>query len=60
MTKFEYLQQVQRGEIILTCQSCIFRKIEKTYTAEDIFEFNLIYCDAITSNVMNKLKTINK
>ena len=36
------------------------KEIEKSYTAEDIFEFNLIYCDAITSNVMNKLKSINK
>lgn len=36
------------------------KEIEKSYTAEDIFEFNLVYCDAITSNVMNKLKSINK
>ena len=36
------------------------KEIEKSYTAEDIFEFNLIYCDAITSNVMNKLNNINK
>lgn len=36
------------------------KEIEKIYTAEDIFEFNLIYCDAMTSNVMNKLKSINK
>ena len=34
------------------------KEIEKSYTAEDIFEFNLIYCDAITSNVMNQLKSI--
>jgi RNA polymerase sigma factor (sigma-70 family) len=31
-------------------------EIEKTYTAEDIFEFNLMYCDAMTNNVMNKIK----
>ena len=36
------------------------KEIEKSYTAEDIFEFNLVYCDAMTSNVMNKLKSINK
>ena len=36
------------------------KEIEKSYTAEDIFEFNLIYCDAMTNNVMNKLKSINK
>ena len=32
-------------------------EIEKTYTAEDIFEFNLLYCDAITNNVMKQLKS---
>jgi len=36
------------------------KEIEESYTAEDIFEFNLIYCDALTSNVMNKLKSIYK
>ena len=36
------------------------KEIEKSYTAEDIFEFNLIYCDAMTVNVMNKIKGINK
>ena len=32
------------------------KEIERSYTAEDIFEFNLQYCDAITNRVMNKLK----
>ena len=32
------------------------KEIEKSYSAEDIFEFNLVYCDAMTANVMNKLK----
>ena len=32
-------------------------KVEKMYTPEDIFEFNLIYCDSIVSEVM---KAINK
>jgi RNA polymerase sigma factor (sigma-70 family) len=36
------------------------KEIEKSYTAEDIFEFNLVYCDAMTANVMNKIKNINK
>ena len=36
------------------------KEIEKSYTAEDIFEFNLIYCDAITDNVMKKIKSLNK
>lgn len=34
------------------------KEIEKSYTAEDIFEFNLVYCDAMTSSVMNKIKNI--
>ena len=36
------------------------KEIEKTYTAEDIFEFNLMYCDAITNNVMKQLKSNDK
>ena len=35
-------------------------EIEKSYTAEDIFDFNRVYCDAMTSNVMSKLISINK
>lgn len=36
------------------------KEIEKSYTAEDIFEFNLIYCDAMISRVMNKIKNLRK
>ena len=36
------------------------KEIEKSYTAEDIFDFNLVYCDAMTSRVMNRLNSINK
>jgi len=36
------------------------KEIEKAYTAEDIFEFNLKYCDAMVSRVMNNLKNIKK
>ena len=36
------------------------KEIEKSYSAEDVFEFNLIYCDAMVSRVMNILKKINK
>ncbi len=32
------------------------KEIEKTYTATDIFEFNLVYCNAITNSVMDKIK----
>ena len=31
------------------------RKIEQMYTPEDIFEFNLVYCDKIVSRVMKHI-----
>lgn len=31
-------------------------KLEKAYSPEELFEFNLIYCDAIVENVMNRIK----
>jgi RNA polymerase sigma-70 factor (ECF subfamily) len=30
-------------------------EVEKMYTPEDIFEFNLVYCDRMVQNVMNKI-----
>lgn len=30
-------------------------EIEKTYSASELFEFNLIYCDAMVKNVMEKI-----
>lgn len=36
------------------------KEIEKTYTAEDIFEFNLVYCDALTNSVLNKIKQLTQ
>jgi RNA polymerase sigma factor (sigma-70 family) len=35
------------------------KQVEKSYSAEEIFEFNLVYCDAITTNVMDKITGIN-
>lgn len=35
------------------------KEVEKSYSAEDIFEFNLIYCNAIVQNVMNKIKNLS-
>ena len=32
------------------------KEIEKSYRQTDIFEFNFIYCDAMVTRVMNKLK----
>jgi RNA polymerase sigma factor (sigma-70 family) len=34
------------------------KEIEKIYSAEDIYEFNLIYCDKIVDRVMNKILEI--
>jgi RNA polymerase sigma factor (sigma-70 family) len=34
------------------------KEIENTYTPEDIYEFNLIYCDRIVDMVMKKIKTL--
>lgn len=34
------------------------KEIEKYYVKEEIFGFNLIYCDAMVSSVMNKIKEI--
>ena len=33
-------------------------EIEKMYSPEDIFEFNLIYCDRIVENVMSRVITL--
>lgn len=41
-------------------KSMLRKEIEKSYTAEDIFEFNLVYCDAMTSSVMHRLKNISR
>ena len=35
------------------------KEIEKSYKSEDIFEFNLVYCDAMVNRVMFKLKELN-
>jgi RNA polymerase sigma-70 factor (ECF subfamily) len=35
------------------------KEIEKNYSTEDIFEFNLVYCDRIVSAVMKKIRQIN-
>jgi RNA polymerase sigma-70 factor (ECF subfamily) len=39
-------------------KNLIRSKIEKVYSPADVFEFNLIYCDAIVSRVMNKINEI--
>ena len=34
-------------------------EVEKTYSPQDIFEFNLKYCDTMVNNVMRKIKELN-
>jgi RNA polymerase sigma-70 factor (ECF subfamily) len=34
-------------------------EVEKTYSPQDIFEFNLKYCDTMVNNVMKKIKELN-
>jgi RNA polymerase sigma factor (sigma-70 family) len=36
------------------------REIERSYSTADIFEFNLVYCDAMTEAVMKKIKDAGK
>ena len=39
-------------------KSMLRTEVEKSYTAAEIFEFNLVYCDGIVNNVMAKIKDI--
>jgi RNA polymerase sigma factor (sigma-70 family) len=36
------------------------KEIEKSYTTADVFDFNLIYCDALTESVMNKIRMLRR
>jgi len=35
------------------------KEVEKSYSAVEIFEFNLVYCDAMVENVITKIKKLN-
>lgn len=39
-------------------KSMLRKQIENKYTAADIFDFNLIYCDAMVSRVMNAINKL--
>jgi RNA polymerase sigma-70 factor (ECF subfamily) len=41
-------------------KSMLRKEIEKTYNAEEIFEFNLIYCDAMVNRVMSEISRMNE
>ena len=32
------------------------KEIEKSYTKDEIFEFNFVYCDLMVNKVMNQLE----
>jgi RNA polymerase sigma-70 factor (ECF subfamily) len=36
------------------------KEIEKTYTPDDIYEFNLVYCDRIVDAVMKRINALGK
>jgi RNA polymerase sigma-70 factor (ECF subfamily) len=40
-------------------KSMLRKEVEKSYKAEDIFEFNLVYCDSMVNSVMKKIKALN-
>jgi RNA polymerase sigma-70 factor (ECF subfamily) len=46
-------------KVRLNRAKAILRKeIEKSYSPQDIYEFNLVYCDAIVNTVMSKLRNM--
>jgi RNA polymerase sigma-70 factor (ECF subfamily) len=36
-------------------KSMLRKHVESTYTPEDIFEFNLVYCDRVVEKVMKRI-----
>jgi RNA polymerase sigma factor (sigma-70 family) len=46
--------RVNRAKVMLR------KEIEKIYTPDDIYEFNLTYCDRIVDGAMKKIATINQ
>lgn len=39
-------------------KSMLRREIENSYTAEEIYEFNLVFCDVMVERVMEKISTL--
>lgn len=48
-TKSNVKVRLNRAKVMLR------KEIEKTYSSEDLYEFNLIYCDRIVDNVLHKI-----
>jgi RNA polymerase sigma factor (sigma-70 family) len=41
-------------------KAMLHKELEKLYTASDLFEFNLIYCDQVVKNVFEKINQLNQ
>ena len=41
-------------------KAMVRKEVEKMYSSEDIFQFNLIYCDKIVENVMDRINKTAK
>ncbi|GAB0157893.1 hypothetical protein CHRYSEOSP005_31840 [Chryseobacterium sp. Alg-005] len=41
-------------------KNCLRKELEKFYVKEEIFEFNLIYCDQMVARVMSKIREISR
>jgi RNA polymerase sigma factor (sigma-70 family) len=52
ITEMNVKVRLNRAKAMLRTQ------IEKSYSSEDIFEFNLIYCDAIVNRVMERIQKL--
>ena len=52
------LLEISEGNVkvrLNRARNLLRKEIEKTYSTEEIFEFNLVYCDAIVENVMHRI-----
>ena len=49
LTETNVKVRLNRAKVLLR------KEVEKTYTTEDIFQFNLIYCDKLVQRVMEKI-----
>lgn len=54
LTETNVKVRLNRAKVLLR------KEVEKTYTTEDIFQFNLIYCDRLVHKVMEKLSRLHQ
>jgi len=53
LTESNVKVRLSRAKVLLRTE------LEKTYQPEEIFEFNLIYCDGLVNRVMNEIRNLN-